>query len=72
VTRFFFVETSQRPTALEVPDVPEPANAEPEPLAAEEPAKHALPYERRMEVRDKNGSSRALLKLRSKLDPRRL
>lgn len=65
LTRFFFVETSEWSVGPVI-QMPEPANAQPETFAEEEPVTRAFRYEKRLEVRDRHVSTIALLKLRSK------
>ena len=62
--QFFFVETGEWYVDPQVVERPEPANAEPE--AFEEPQRpQPLRFQKRLEVRDQHGRTRACATLRS-------
>ena len=72
MARFFFVETSEGYVDPMVLHAPEPANAEPESFLDENGGNCLRRFQRRMEVRNREGQTTALVTLRSRLLERAL
>ena len=66
--RFFFVQTSEGYVDPMVLHLPEPANAEPESFSGETELLRLRRYQRRFEVKDWAGCTKALVTLRSPLE----
>jgi len=68
VPRFFFVETSEGYVDPMVLRLPEPANAEPESFSDDAEVRRSRRYQRRLEVKNGDGCTKALVTLRSPLE----